>query len=156
MLSGADTTSSSDDTSSNTNADDTQASNTDTNADDTQASNTEENQTDSSDSNNSGNPEDYDSLSELVKDIKNGVVDADDIPLNDLQNSGAYQGADQQTQDCIDLAGKIGNNLNDYEIVRCSEDPNHFKDLIANNNPSNNDESNNNNDTNNESDDDTV
>ncbi len=76
--------------------------------------------------------------------------------MNDLQNSGAYQGADQQTQDCIDLAGKIGNNLNDYEIVRCSEDPNHFKDLIANNNASNNDESNNNNDNNNESDDDTV
>ena len=154
MLTGGDTTSSSDDTSSSTNTDDTQ----DTNTDDTQESNNEENQGDTSDSNNSGNPEDYDSLSELVKDIKNGVVDTDDIPLNDLQNSGAYQGADQQTQDCIDLAGKIGSNLNDYEIVRCSEDPNHFKDLIANNNADNNDESNNNNnnDNNNESDDDTV
>jgi hypothetical protein len=31
------------------------------------------------------------------------------------------------------LAGKIGGNLIDYEIVRCSEDPNHFKNQIANN-----------------------
>ena len=158
MLNGADTTSSSDDTSSNTNTDDTQAANTD----DTQASsNNEQNQDNTSDGNNSGNPEDYDSLSELVKDIKNGVVDADDIPLNDLQNSGAYQGADQQTQDCIDLAAKFGNKLNDYEIVRCSEDPNHFKNMIANNNANNSDESNNDNndnsnDNNNESDDGTV
>jgi polyhydroxyalkanoate synthesis regulator phasin len=198
MLSGADTTSSSDDTSSNanaddtqasntdanaddtqasntdtnaddtqasntdtnaddtqasntdTNADDTQASNTDTNADDTQASNNEENQADSSDSNNSGNPEDYDSLSELVSDIKNGVVDTDEIPLNDFQNSGAYQGADEQTQDCIDLAAKIGSNLIDYEIVRCSDDPNHFKNQIANNGANNNDGTNNENSNNND------
>jgi hypothetical protein len=162
MLSGADTTSSSDDTSSNANADDTQASNTDTNADDTQASNTdtnaddtqasnnEENQADSSDSNNSGNPEDYDSLSELVSDIKNGVVDTDEIPLNDFQNSGAYQGADEQTQDCIDLAAKIGSNLIDYEIVRCSDDPNHFKNQIANNGANNNDGTNNENSNNND------
>ncbi|MFZ0315788.1 MAG: hypothetical protein WAL23_02495, partial [Nitrososphaeraceae archaeon] len=56
-----------------------------------------------------------------------------EISLNNFQNSGAYQGADEQTQDCIDLAGKIGGNLIDYEIVRCSEDPNHFKNQIANN-----------------------
>jgi hypothetical protein len=87
-------------------------------------------------------------------------VDTDDIPLNDLQNSGAYQGADEQTQACIDLAAKFGNKLNDYEIVRCSEDPNHFKNMIANNNADTNDESNNanndNNGNNNESDDGTV
>jgi len=65
--------------------------------------------------------------------------------LNNFQNSGAYQGADEQTQDCIDLAGKIGSNLIDYEIVRCSEDPNHFKNQIANNDNSseeNNDKNN--------------
>jgi hypothetical protein len=61
--------------------------------------------------------------------------------LSDFQNSGAYQGADQQTQDCIDLAGKIGGNLIDYEIVRCSEDPNHSKNLIVNS-AANSDESN--------------
>ncbi|MDP9493476.1 MAG: hypothetical protein M3P17_04865, partial [Thermoproteota archaeon] len=130
-------------TSSSTNTDDTQA----TDTDDTQAT---------SDSNNNGNPEDYDSLSELVDDIKNRVVDTDEISLSDFQNSGAYQGADEQTQDCIDLAAKIGSNLIDYEIVRCSEDPNHFKNQIANND-NNNAESNNENDNNNnESDDDTV
>ena len=184
MLSAADTTSTSDDTSSNTNTDDTQATGTDdtssntstddtqatgtddtqatgtddtssntssntstddtqaTGTDDTTSSNNEENQDDSSDSNNNGNPEDYDSLSELVDDIKNKVVDTDEISLSDFQNSGAYQGADEQTQDCIDLAAKIGSNLIDYEIVRCSEDPNHFKNQIANND-NNNEESNN-------------
>ncbi|HKQ21519.1 MAG TPA: hypothetical protein VJS91_05730 [Nitrososphaeraceae archaeon] len=141
MLSAADTTSTSDDTSSSTNTDDTQA----TGTDDTQAT---------SDSNNNGNPEDYDSLSELVDDIKNKVVDTDEISLSGFQNSGAYQGADEQTQDCIDLAAKIGSNLIDYEIVRCSEDPNHFKNQIANNDNNNAESSDDNN--NNESDDDTV
>ncbi len=164
MLSAADTTSTSDDTSSSTNTDDTQATGTDdtssntsssTNTDDTQATGTDDTQA-TSDSNNNGNPEDYDSLSELVDDIKNRVVDTDEISLSDFQNSGAYQGADEQTQDCIDLAAKIGSNLIDYEIVRCSEDPNHFKNQIANND-NNNAESNNENDNNNnESDDDTV
>ena len=132
------------DTSSNTNTDDTQA----TGTDDTQAT---------SDSNNNGNPEDYDSLTELVDDIKNKVVDTDEISLSGFQNSGAYQGADEQTQDCIDLAAKIGSNLIDYEIVRCSEDPNHFKNQIANNDNNNEESSDDNNDNNNnESNDDAV
>src|SRR3546814_6127767 len=37
----------------------------------------------------------------------------------------------EQTQDCIDLAGKIGDNLIDQEIVRCSEDTNFFQNQIA-------------------------
>ena len=75
--------------------------------------------------------------------------------MSDFQNSGAYQGADQQTQDSIDLAGKIGGNLIHYEIVRCSEDPNHSKNLIANigtnsdENNANSDENNANSDENN-------
>ncbi|MDW3668487.1 MAG: hypothetical protein QOA57_10375, partial [Nitrososphaeraceae archaeon] len=101
---------------------------------------------------NNGNPEDYDSLSDLVNDIKNGVVDTDEISLNNFQNSGAYQGADEKTQDCIDLAGKIGSNLIDYEIVRCSEDRNHFKNQIANNdNDNDNQESSDDDDDNNKS-----
>ncbi|MDP9210810.1 MAG: hypothetical protein M3N27_02330, partial [Thermoproteota archaeon] len=88
---------------------------------------------------------------------KNRVVDTDEISLSDFQNSGAYQGADEQTQDCIDLAAKIGSNLIDYEIVRCSEDSNHFKNQIANNDNNNAESSDDNNDNNNnESDDDTV
>ena len=102
----------------------------DTSADDTSSSN---NESDDSSGSNTNNPEQYGSLSELVDDVKNGDIDTDEISLNDFQNSGAYQGADQATQDCIDLAGKIGGNLIDYEIVRCSEDPNHFKNQIANN-----------------------
>src|SRR5918994_1238893 len=163
---GTDDTSSN--TSSSTNTDDTQATGTDdtdatssttsssTNTDDTEATGTDDTQA-TSDSNNNGNPEDYESLSELVDDIKNKVVDTDEISLSNFQNSGAYQGADKQTQDCIDLAAKIGSNLIDYEIVRCSEDPNHFKNQIANNDNNNEESSDANNDNNNnESDDDTV
>ena len=135
-------TSSTDDTSSNTtddtgsvtNINDTQTSSTD----DTTSSSNEEN-VDSSASNDSRNPESYNNLSELVDDIKNKAVDSDEISLDDFKNTGAYQGADEQTQDCIDLAAKIGSNLIDYEIVRCSEDHNFFKNQIANNNDDNSD-----------------
>ena len=124
----------SDDTSSVTNINDTQTSSTD----DTTSSSNEEN-VDSSASNDSRNPESYNNLSELVDDIKNKAVDSDEISLDDFKNTGAYQGADEQTQDCIDLAAKIGSNLIDYEIVRCSEDQNFFKNQIANNNDDNSD-----------------
>lgn len=76
-------------------------------------------------------PEDYDDLSRLVVDIKSNDLDADDISLHDFQNSGAYKAADEQTQACIDLGGKVGNNLGDYELVHCSEDPNYFKDKYS-------------------------
>jgi len=76
-------------------------------------------------------PEDYDDLSRLVVDIKSNDLDADDISLQDFQNSGAYKASDEQTQACIDLGGKVGNNLGDYEQVHCSEDPNYFKDKYS-------------------------
>ncbi len=79
------------------------------------------------------NPEDYDDLNELIDDIKNKRVDFE-ISLNAFQNSGAYQGTDKEMQDCIDLAGKIGDNLIDYEIVRCAEDTNFFKSQLSNSN----------------------
>ena len=103
-------------------SDTTTTSNTDNSAAETfsfsnnQSSNTDRN-----------NPEDYDDLNELIDNIKNGDVDIDEISLNTFQGSGAYQGADEETQDCIDLAGKIGDNLGDQEIVRCSEDTNFFQ-----------------------------
>src|SRR6185503_10319713 len=131
-----------------TNTADTETSNADTNtdssaSDDTSSSNNEDNNHQSS-NNNGNNPEDYDDLSELVNDIKNGDVDTDKISLSAFQDSGAYQGADQETQDCIDLAGKIGNNLGDQEIVNCSEDPNFYRNEISNNNDNNADDSSNN------------
>ncbi|MDW0228444.1 MAG: hypothetical protein QOA20_01255, partial [Nitrososphaeraceae archaeon] len=112
-------------------------------SDDTSSTNNEDNN-DQSSNNNSNNPDDYDDLDELVNDIKNGDVDTDKISLSAFQDSGAYQGADQETQDCIDLAGKIGNNLGDQEIRNCSEDPNFYKNEISNNNDNNADDSSNN------------
>ncbi|MDW0197012.1 MAG: hypothetical protein QOC39_10815 [Nitrososphaeraceae archaeon] len=151
----ADTTSSSN---TDTNAADTKTSNAnaDTNtdvssaSDDTSSTNNEDNN-DQSSNNNSNNPDDYDDLDELVNDIKNGDVDTDKISLSAFQDSGAYQGADQETQDCIDLAGKIGNNLGDQEIRNCSEDPNFYKNEISNNNDNNADDSSNNADENSDS-----
>ena len=149
---GTDTTSDIKTSNADTNTADTtsdiKTSNADTNtdssaSDDTSSSNNEDNNNQSS-NNNSNNPEDYDDLNELVNDIKNGDVDTDKISLSAFQDSGAYQGADQETQDCIDLAGKIGNNLGDQEIVNCSEDPNFYRNEISNNNDNNADDSSNN------------
>ena len=64
-----------------------------------------------------------------------------DIPLLSLKASDIYKDADQQTQDCIDLAGKIGKNLGDQEIVHCSEDPNFYQNQISSNNNNNNNNS---------------
>jgi hypothetical protein len=70
---------------------------------------------------------DYDNLKKLVDDIKNGVLIDDKISLNDLKGSGAYQNADKNMQDCINLAAKIGHNLRGVEIVHCFDDANYFK-----------------------------
>ena len=128
-----------------TSTDDTQTtSNTDTSTDDTPSSNNEDNDDESSNTN-TNNPEEYGDLNELVDDIKNSHVDSDNISLNAFKDSAAYQEADANTQDCIDLAGKIGDNLIDYEIVRCSEDTNYFQNQISNNDNNNNAADNNNN-----------
>ena len=116
MQNGPDVTSTSD----NTQSSNTQSSNNQTNNND-QPSNAKTN-----------NPEKYENFDDLVDDIKNHVVDIEDISLNAFQDSGAYQGADQETQDCIDLAAKIGDNLGDQEIVNCSEDPNFYRNEISN------------------------
>jgi polyhydroxyalkanoate synthesis regulator phasin len=98
----------------------------------TQSSNSQFNNNDQSSNASSNNPEQYDDFNDLINDIKNHIVDIEDISLNAFQESGAYQGTDKQTQDCIDLAGKIGNNLGDHEIVNCFEDPNSYKNQISN------------------------
>ncbi|HKX20834.1 MAG TPA: hypothetical protein VJM74_04090, partial [Nitrososphaeraceae archaeon] len=48
----------------------------------------------------------YNNLKQLVDDIKNGVLNENKIPFNDFKNSGAYQNADKNMQDCINLAAK--------------------------------------------------
>jgi len=103
----------------------------------TQSSSSQDNNSQPSNAN-TNNPENYDNLKDLVHDIKNRVVNNDDISLNAFKDSKAYQGADANTQDCIDLAGKIGNKLGDREIVHCSEDPNFYQNQISSNNNNNN------------------
>ena len=83
-------------------------------------------------------PEQYDNLTKLVDDIESHVIDTENIPLNGFQDSGAYQGANKQFQDCIDLAGKIGENHGDQEIVHCSEDSNYYKVRVSDTDKSNN------------------
>src|SRR6478672_2545632 len=154
----SDTTSTSDTqktSNADTNTDTQKTSNADTNTDtgNTPASNNTQpsnNQNNNQPSNtNSKHAVDYNDLNELVHNIKNHVVNSNNIALSDFQNSGAYKGADVQTQKCIDLAGKIGKNLGDQEIVHCSEDASFFHNLISNNNANNNNANNNNADTNN-------
>src|SRR5206468_40521 len=70
---------------------------------------------------------DYKNLTELVGDIKNGDFNDDQISLNDFKNSVAYQHADENMQDCIKLAAKIGHNLGDNEIVHCFKNEDYFK-----------------------------
>jgi hypothetical protein len=83
-------------------------------------------------------PEQYDNLSELVDDIKSHVIDIENIALSAFQDSGAYQEANKEIQDCIDLAGKIGEKLSDQEIVHCSEDFNYFENKLSDTDNSNN------------------
>ena len=120
MQNGPDVTSTSD----NSQSSNTQSSNI-------QSSNNQTNNNDQPSKANTNNPEKYDNFDDLVDDIKNHVVDIEDISLNAFQDSGAYQEADQETQDCIDLAAKIGDNLGDQEIVNCSEDPNFYRNEIS-------------------------
>ena len=107
-------------------------------SDNTQSSNNQSNNIDQSSNDSTNNPEEYDNFNDLVNDIKNHIVDIEDISLNAFQDSGAYQGADEETQECIDLAGKIGDNLGDHEIVNCFEDPSFYKNQISNADNNNN------------------
>jgi polyhydroxyalkanoate synthesis regulator phasin len=106
--------------------------------DNTHSSNNQSNNKNQTSNASTNNPEEYDDFNDLINDIKNHIVDIEDISLNSFQDSGAYQVADEETQDCIDLAGKIGNNLGDHEIVNCFENPNFYKNQIANSDTNNN------------------
>src|SRR6476619_5552656 len=125
-----------------TNTDTQKTSNADTNTDTQKTSNADTNTgTGNTPASNNTQPTtnskvavDYNDLKELVHNIRNHVVNSNNIALSDFQNSGAYKGADAQTQKCIDLAGKIGKNLGDQEIVHCSEDASFYHNLISNNN----------------------
>ena len=72
--------------------------------------------------------EDYKSMGEMVKDIRNGDKDDDNVDYNKFKNSTVYRDAKEDVRKCIDLANKVGEKLGDYEIVQCFKNTNYFKE----------------------------
>jgi hypothetical protein len=72
--------------------------------------------------------EDYKNMGDMVKDIRNGDKDDDKVDYNKFKNSTVYKNAMEDVRNCIDLANKVGEKLGDYEIVRCFENTNYYKE----------------------------
>ena len=72
--------------------------------------------------------EDYERMDEMVKDIRNGDKDDDNVDYNKFKNSTVYKNANEDVRNCIDLANKVGEKLGDYEIVHCFENTNYYKE----------------------------
>ena len=66
-------------------------------------------------------------MKELVKDIRNGDKDDDNMDWDKFRVSTVYKSENEDIRDCIDLANKVGGKLGDYEIVRCFESANYYK-----------------------------
>ena len=77
---------------------------------------------------------DYDNLKELVKDIRNGDKDDDKMNYDKFKDSNVYKSANEDFRKCVDLANKVGEKLGDYEIVRCFENTNYFKEKYVDDN----------------------
>jgi hypothetical protein len=77
--------------------------------------------------------ENYDDLQEFADAVKNGDEEIEDIPLQSMKASDIYDDADENMQDCIDLAAKVGDNLADKDVVHCVEDVNFFKNKLSSN-----------------------
>ena len=80
---------------------------------------------------------DYGSMKELVKDIRNGDKDDDKMNYDKFKDSSVYKNAKEDLRKCIDLADKVGEKLGDYEIVRCFENTNYFKEKYVDDNNEN-------------------
>jgi micrococcal nuclease len=80
---------------------------------------------------------DYDSMKELVKDIRNGDKDDDKMNYDKFKDSSVYKNAKEDLRKCVDLANKVGEKLGDYEIVRCFENTNYFKEKYVEDNNQN-------------------
>ena len=80
---------------------------------------------------------DYESMKELVKDIRNGDKDDDKMNYDKFKDSSVYKNAKEDLRRCIDLADKVGEKLGDYEIVRCFENTNYFKEKYVHGNNEN-------------------
>ena len=70
---------------------------------------------------------DYENMKELVKDIRNGNKDDDNLDWDKFRDSSVYKNENEDIRDCIDLANKVGGKLGDYEIVRCFDNANYYK-----------------------------
>ena len=77
--------------------------------------------------------EDYENMEDMVKDIRNGGKDDDKVDYDKFKDSSVYKNADEDLRDCIDLANKVGAKLGDYEIVRCFENTNYYKEKYTDN-----------------------
>ena len=77
---------------------------------------------------------DYNNLKELVKDIRNGDKDDDKMNYDKFKDSNVYKSASEDFRKCVDLANKVGEKLGDYEIVRCFENNNYFKEKYVDDN----------------------
>ena len=64
----------------------------------------------------------------LVKDIRNGNKDDDNMDWDKFRDSTVYKNENEDIRDCIDLANKVGGKLGDYEIVRCFDNANYYKE----------------------------
>ncbi|TLX87421.1 MAG: hypothetical protein E6K97_08645 [Thaumarchaeota archaeon] len=71
---------------------------------------------------------DYEDMKELVKDIRNGNKNDDNMDWDKFRDSTVYKNENEDVRDCIDLANKVGGKLGDYEIVRCFDNANYYKE----------------------------
>jgi hypothetical protein len=74
---------------------------------------------------------DYEDMNELVKDIRNGNKDDDNMDWDKFRDSNVYKNENEDIRDCIDLANKVGGKLGDYEIVRCFDNANYYKEKFT-------------------------
>ncbi|MDW0138065.1 MAG: hypothetical protein QOK70_09855 [Nitrososphaeraceae archaeon] len=77
--------------------------------------------------------EDYENMEDMVKDIRNGDKDDDKVDYDKFKDSTVYKNEDEDLRNCIDLANKVGEKLGDYEIVRCFENTNYYKEKYTDN-----------------------
>lgn len=76
-------------------------------------------------------------MKELIKDIRNGDEDDDNMNSDKFKDSSVYKNAMEDLRRCIDLANKVGEKLGDYEIVKCFENTNYFKEKYVDENNEN-------------------
>ena len=83
---------------------------------------------------------DYEDMKELVKDIRNGNKDDDNMDWDKFRDSSVYKNENEDIRDCIDLANKVGGKLGDYEIVRCFYNANYYNEKYTDEKGNNNEQ----------------